>query len=157
MTIELKRGEFNRNPGNINFITDPKAAFKGQIGLELVMPGHSYTPRFGEYDTDHNGIRALAYLLCTYRRKYGVTSIGGIIAHWAPSSDHNNTLAYIDAVEKSTLIDKAEPINAFDPNISFLLSRAIIHQEQGRVIYSDDTIMMSCKDAIASQPGGFQS
>jgi hypothetical protein len=154
MTDDLKRGEFNNNPGNINFISDHKAAFKGQVGIELVMPGHSYTPRFGRYDTAHNGMRALAYELCAYRRRYGVSSIGGIIAHWAPSADHNNTLAYIDAVERRTLIDKSQQLDVYDPHISFLLTGAIIHQEQGRCIYSDDEIMLACTDAIASQPSG---
>lgn len=155
--MELKRGELNNNPGNINFLPDPRTAFKGQLGLEIVPPGHSYTPRFGRYDTAHNGMRALAYELCAYRRRYGVSSIGGIIAHWAPSADHNNTLAYIDAVEKRTLIDKAQQIDVFDPHISFLLTNAIIFQEEGRCIYSDDEIMLACTDAISAQPSSVAS
>lgn len=152
--MNLNRGEFNRNPGNLAYIADPAHAFRGQIGIEIVRPGHDYTPRFGRYDTAEHGIRAASYQLILYKREYGANTIRKIVGHWAPNSDGNNDNAYIDAMEKFSGFAADDIVDLMDTHTNFAIVKGVIQVEEGRCIYTDDMIMMSCKDAIASQPKG---
>lgn len=88
---KVTRGVRNNNPGNIDY--NPANKWVGQLGIE-----QGKNPRFALFDTPENGIRALGKLLQTYRTKYGLKTVGGIISRWAPGVE-NDTAAYVRAVE----------------------------------------------------------
>ena len=46
------------------------------------------------------GFRAMAKLLLTYRKKYGLHSIDAVIARWAPPGE-NPTANYVEFVKKN--------------------------------------------------------
>ncbi len=87
MTVAISRAERNRNPGNIR---RSGVRYRGER-----RP--SRDPEFKEFESDSWGYRAMFVLLDTYRRRYGITTLRGIIARWAPPSE-NDTAAYLDFV-----------------------------------------------------------
>lgn len=143
------RGERNNNPGNI--VYDPHTDWQGQLGIERLTPEEiaaGETPRFARFDAPAHGIRAIAKVLRSYFEKDGVTTLRAAIERWAPTTE-NNTDAYVAAVASECGIDPDEPFNeGHGPDTGDFaeLVRAIIHHENGRVIYSTDTIA----DAVAA-------
>jgi hypothetical protein len=87
------RGIRNRNPGNIDWIANPAKRWRGMVRRETKAEGG----RFGVFDTDANGVRAIGQELLLDERR-GVRTLEGLISSWAPSSE-NNTKAYIAALE----------------------------------------------------------
>jgi len=85
LNISQPRGIRNNNPGNIEANAIKWQGATGNDG------------RFVVFDTPENGIRALARILKTYRDKYGLETVRGIVSRWAPPSE-NNTGAYIGSV-----------------------------------------------------------
>ena len=61
-------------------------------------------PDFKEFETLAWGYRAIFVLLDTYRVRYGLDTIRGMISRWAPPSE-NHTGLYIRAVAADTGID----------------------------------------------------
>lgn len=80
------RGLRNNNPGNIR---------KGENWQGLAA--QQLDPEFCTFETMAWGIRALVVLLRTYRFKYGLTTVKGIVNRWAPPTE-NDTGAYVNAV-----------------------------------------------------------
>ena len=77
------RGFRNNNPGNI------------EIGEQWDgLSSHQKDKRFATFKSEEYGIRAIGKILDTYRYKYGVTSVSGILNRWAPSRE-NSTDKYI--------------------------------------------------------------
>jgi hypothetical protein len=142
----LTRGERSNNPTNLNFMAH--APWRGQEGLEIVPLGMSYKPRFGRYDSSHNGIRAGAKQLLAYQQRDALRTIRQMIDRWAPPSDHNQTSAYVLAVCNACQAgpDDNYPIAALS-KLQALVT-AIIRQENGRVLYEDDEIRDACRDAL---------
>lgn len=140
------RGERNNNPSNLNFM--PDAPWRGQVGIELVPKGMSFRPRFGRYDTDHNGIRAAAKQLLAYQQRDGLRSIRQMINRWAPPADHNATDAYVGAVCNYCNVgpDDDYAISALSKLESIVF--AVIRQENGRVLYDAALITAACRDAL---------
>lgn len=139
------RGERANNPGNLNYM--PHAPWRGQVGLEIVPPGMSYKPRFGRYDTDHNGLRALAKQLLAYYMRDGRRSVRAMINRYAPNSE-NLTDTYVGAVCNycGVLPDDDYPIVTLSRLTSIVF--AIIRQENGRVLYDAHLINAACWDAL---------
>ena len=147
----LTRGEFSNNPGNINYSIT--SAFLGQLGIEIVPFGKSYAPRFARFDCAHNGIRAIAKTLLTYINRDGANTLRKIINRWAPHEE-NNVIQYIYDVAKASGIEPDSVVVPNEDNL-IMLTKAIIHHENGRVIYSDETITLAVKDALTpSNPYG---
>ena len=140
------RGERSNNPTNLNYL--PNSPWRGQIGLEIVPPGKSYKPRFGRYDTAHNGIRAGGKQLLAYQQRDALRTIRQMINRWAPPADMNDTSAYVKAVCNACQAgpDDYYPISALS-KLQALVT-AIIRQENGRVIYDADEIRDACRDAL---------
>jgi hypothetical protein len=85
------RGLRNNSPGNIedgNFARSQP----GYAGPEP-PPG-----RFATFADMRHGLAALMSLLLVYRMQHGLTTVRGIINRWAPSTDGNDTSAYVQAV-----------------------------------------------------------
>ena len=96
------RGITNNNPLNIeaNGID-----WQGLVGSD---------GRFAKFDTAFNGIRAAARILKTYRDKYGLNTVRGIVSRWAPPSDNNPTESYIDFVAKNAGVTATQTLGAAD-------------------------------------------
>jgi hypothetical protein len=124
----LTRGERNHNPGNIR---------KGQAwqGLALEQPDSA----FNTFIDPIWGIRALAKTLLTYQRTHGLATLSQIISRWAPPTE-NNTGAYVGAVAVQIGAEPNQPLNLSDPYTLTALTTAIIHHENGRVVYDPATI-----------------
>lgn len=69
---------------------------------------------FVQFKSMDMGLRAAFKTLKTYRDKYHLTSIAGIIRRWAPPEDGNNTEAYIKAVEQRSGINRFAVLKGID-------------------------------------------
>lgn len=112
------RGLKNNNPGNIRKNSDT-------FFNEIIPSGD---PAFKQFKTMEAGIRAIFVILNTYKSKYGINTIGGIINRWSPRSDGNNTDLYITNVEKWTGINRQKALTENDYK---KVVKAIIKQETG--------------------------
>ena len=70
----MSRGMSNCNPGNIR---RSRTRYKGEV-----RP--SRDPEFKQFASLEWGYRAIFVLLHTYRVRYGLGSLDGMIARWAP-------------------------------------------------------------------------
>jgi hypothetical protein len=134
---EATRGERNNNPGNIE-----RNATKW-VGM---AEDQSRDFRFVIFTDPKYGIRAIAKIMKSYGHLYDCDTISEIINKWAPSVE-NDTKAYIDAVVRSIpgILTSNTKINVDDLRVLVPLVKAIIHHENGRVIYSDDVIFEGVK------------
>ena len=131
------RGERNFNPGNIRRTSAP---WKGKvIGLDN---------EFETFDCAENGIRALGKILLTYQRKYGLYTVGQIISRWAPPAE-NDTISYVHAVAREMGVEHDARLDPESNETLQRLVRAIIHHENGRVIYVDAQIIEGVERALA--------
>lgn len=118
------RGIRNHNPGNIEDIGTP---WRGRLGND---------GRFIIFDSPVNGIRAIARILTTYRSKYNLNTIEGIINRWAPPHE-NDTTAYIAHAEKALNTPRNMPLSTVQHAD---LIKVIILHENGQQPYSDEVI-----------------
>lgn len=123
----MTRGERNNNPGNIR---------KSDIVWKGEEQGDDKA--FEVFDTPEDGIRALAKLLNHYYYKDNIKTVAGIITKYAPANE-NDTKAYTVAVCADMGV-MADQILNFNRSTLVSLVRAIIHHENGRVIYTDKQI-----------------
>ena len=115
------RGIRNNNPGNIDF--NSRVNWIGQLGDD---------GRFIVFDTPQHGIRAIARILKTYRTKYDINSINGIISRWAPPVE-NDTQSYVNSVSKRVGLLPNAPVD--DLHIPDIID-AIIYHENGQQPYT---------------------
>ena len=85
---------------------------------------------FVQFKSRVYGYRAAFVLIRNYIKK-GKDTIGKIIARWAPSSDGNNTQAYINYVSKSTGIDASRVLRWEDKDDLVEIVRSMAHMESG--------------------------
>lgn len=101
------------NPGNIR---NSSIKFLGETSKP--------TDTFKSFIDISHGIRAMISLLNTYRSKYNLNTIEGIISRWAPPTDNNDTDAYINYVAKDSGIKPTSIISKpFLPFIVKAMSR----------------------------------
>ncbi len=94
------RGIRNNNPLNIRHSRDKW----------LGMAPKQTDKAFVQFTARKYGYRAAFVLIRNYIRKYQANTIGKIIARWAPSSDGNNTQAYISFVSRTSGIAADKPL-----------------------------------------------
>ncbi len=116
----MARGLDNRNPGNIR---RSKVRYRGEV-----QP--SRDPDFKEFESLAWGYRAIFVLLDTYRIRYGLDTIRGMISRWAPPSE-NHTDIYIRAVAADTGLEPDERLDTRDPATMIPLAAAISRVENG--------------------------
>lgn len=121
------RGLRNNNPGNIRY---DGTAWDGMDSPPQDDLG------FVRFVTPEYGIRALAKVLQSYKNKYGLNTVQGIISRWAPPSE-NNTTAYISDVAGELGVTPNQPLD--DTHLPGLIS-AIIKHENGLDPYAANTI-----------------
>lgn len=123
-------GERNNNPGNIR----PGSPWQGMTGTAKC----GSSGEFVVFSSPVYGIRAIGKdLLTKYSR--GLDTVRKIINVYAPPSE-NLTGSYISAVAKALGVGPDSPLNLTEPHTLIGFVRAIIQHENGRVIYSDQTI-----------------
>lgn len=120
--LATPRGIRNHNPGNIEWIENARARWRGMIAAD---------GRYGIFDTTANGIRAIGGELRASFKK-GQYTVRQIINEWAPPIE-NNTSAYVDAVAREINVAPDQPIGpAWVP----ALAAAIIRHENGQQPYA---------------------
>ena len=132
MADNRPRGIRNHNPGNI----EKGTAWNG-------MADSQPDPRYITFVTPQYGIRAMARILRTYRERYKLTTIEGIISRWAPPSE-NPTDKYIKFVADRVGVAAGVVLPATDEIIARLIA-AIIRFENGLQPYDDETILEGIK------------
>jgi hypothetical protein len=115
----MSRGLENNNPGNL---------IKGDT-LFLGEKPESTDERFRQFETLEYGYRALLKNLISYINK-GYDTISKIINRWAPASE-NQTIAYINNVEKWTGIYRDTSLSVNDKTSLIKLAGAISLMENG--------------------------
>ena len=120
MAYQLARGLRNNNPGNIR--KAPGVTWLGQAAEQT-------DPAFVVFSSPEYGIRALARVLRTYGRSYGLTTVRGIIARWAPPAE-NDTAAYQAAVARALGVGLDTPLELAGEQLEELVA-AIIRHENG--------------------------
>lgn len=123
----MSRGLENRNPGNIRRVP---VRYKGEV-----RP--SRDPHFKEFESLAWGYRAIFVLLDTYRTRYGIDTLRGMISRWAPPSE-NRTEAYIRAVSADTGIGPDEALETLDPATMVPVAAAISRVENGTAADPDE-------------------
>ncbi|WP_404402991.1 virion protein [Idiomarina seosinensis] len=116
------RGLRNNNPGNLR----GSDAFKwqGEMGRD--------NKDFVVFDTPENGLRALARILQTYRNRYGLNTIEGVLSRYAPPSE-NNTESYIKHAVRAMGLSRHTPLTGQDyPR----LMAVIVAHENGQQPFS---------------------
>lgn len=116
----MARGLDNCNPGNIR---QSKVRYRGEV-----RP--SRDPAFKEFESLAWGYRAIFVLLDTYRIRYGLDTLRGMISRWAPPSE-NHTDAYIRAVAADTGLDSDERLDTRDARTMIPVAAAISRVENG--------------------------
>ncbi|QBF81268.1 hypothetical protein EXU30_00090 [Shewanella maritima] len=129
----VPRGIGNNNPLNIEANS---IEWRGKIGSD---------GRFIVFDTVHNGIRAAARILKTYRDKYRLNTVAGVVNRWAPPIE-NPTDKYIAFVANKAGVTVNQVLSADDyPNVI----AAMIHFENGYNPYEQSTIQAATADGMA--------
>lgn len=116
----MARGLDNRNPGNIR---RAKVRYRGEV-----RP--SRDPDFKQFESMAWGYRAIFVLLDTYRIRYGLSTLRGMISRWAPPSE-NHTDLYIRAVADQTRLDPDRRLDTRDSQTMIPLAAAISRVENG--------------------------
>ena len=150
-----ERGLRNNNPMNM---------IKGIEWQGLALPSEM-TPRqraegkFAVFVAPEWGIRAGVRNLHTYREKYGLVTVRGIISRWAPEEDDNDVEAYVQAVSEGMSVDPDQKLDTTDPVTLAGLVRGIIQHENGKQPYTAALIdraieMAGGPTAVVPAPGG---
>ncbi|MCV6589738.1 MAG: hypothetical protein OIF57_11980 [Marinobacterium sp.] len=94
-------------------------------------------PRFIVFSAPEYGVRAIARIIKTYERKYGINTVRGLVNRWAPPSE-NNSDAYAQHVAQLLGVNPDMQLTLTDH--LQLIVKAIIHHENGQQPYSDEVI-----------------
>lgn len=117
----LPRGIRNNNPGNIRY----------HIGTNWQGLAEKQTDKeFCQFASPQWGIRAIARTMFTYRDKYGLNSIKGIINRYAPPVE-NNTDGYIKRVCRILGVKPDEKLELTNEVLTQLI-KAIIAVENNK-------------------------
>lgn len=136
MTTRLPRGIRNNNPGNIRLVSGMR--WLGQVPAEKQTD-----PVFVQFEDIFYGVRAICRLLRTYRDRYGIDTVAGIIERWAPPGE-NDSRRYASYVATQVRAAPDAPIDLSDPHVVRDLVRAICVYECGHVVHryvSEDMIL----------------
>lgn len=117
----MPRGIANNNPLNIR---ENEQSDFDWVGEQV----NDVDPSFEEFTSAFYGIRAAARTLKTYRDKYGLNTVAGVVSRWAPPSDNNPTQKYIEFVASKSGVTPNQVLNVSNyPKVV----AAMIHFENG--------------------------
>ena len=116
----MSRGIDNCNPGNIR---RSRVCYRGER--------HPSTDAaFKQFESMAWGYRAMFILLDTYRVRYGLDTLRGMISRYAPPSE-NHTEAYIAAIVEWTGLTPDEPIDTRSRRVMVPIVMAMSRIENG--------------------------
>lgn len=116
------RGFRNNNPLNIE---------KGQNFVGEVASASE--PRFAVFSAPEYGYRAACRIIDNYKRLHGIGTIQGIIARWAPPTDDNPTIKYIEYVAQKVGVPSSAPVALSDEKTMIALLDAMTRFENGPI------------------------
>lgn len=102
------------------------------------------------FDSDFHGLRACALDLHTKWSRDGLKTIEAIVRVYAPAADHNDVVAYEQALSDALGIDKAAPLDLSIANILAQLVRAVVMHENGQVPYGAAEFLGAAQAALSS-------
>ncbi|MDR2886334.1 MAG: structural protein P5 [Rikenellaceae bacterium] len=123
-SVPTSRGLRNNNPGNIRLGAD---TWRGEV-----TP--SDDPVFRRFASMAWGYRAMFMVLDTYRRRYGLRTVSGLIGRWAPPSE-NDTGAYAALVADRA---RAGQVDFADAAMMQRIAAAMSLVENGREAVAED-------------------
>lgn len=132
------RGIRNANPGNID-----RTAERWQ-GM---APDQSSDKRFVVFTAPLWGLRALAKVLLSYQRKYGLRTPAAIIGRWAPPVE-NDTGAYAHQVAKALGVGVDDQIDLTKSATLERILPAIVQHENGQQPYPATLIAEAVRLAL---------
>lgn len=132
-----KLGERNNNPLNLEGRNIP---WHGLLGCD--PKGYCI------FATVELGLRAGARDLHTKWAKDGLRTFAAIVPKFAPAADHNDVAAYVADLVSRTGIGADEPLDLDSAAELASVVKAFICHENGRCIYSDETIIDACRIAL---------
>ncbi len=107
----------------------------------------SSDPRFVVFSAPIWGLRALAKVLLSYQRKYGLNTPAKIIGRWAPPSE-NDTGSYARQVARALGVGVDDVVDLQDANLLARIVSAIVGHENGQQPYPDDLIEQAVRLAL---------
>lgn len=116
--VSTIRGIRNNNPGNIKY--NAANQWQGQTGQD--------SAGFATFDTEANGVRAIAVLLKNYSSHYGLHTVDGLIRRWSETDQD----AYVANVSAALGVSSYDSIDITDPATLTTVVDAIIAQEDSR-------------------------
>ncbi len=134
----LPRGLRNFNPGNID-----RTAERWQ-GMSA---DQSSDKRFVVFTAPVWGLRALAKVLLSYQRKYGLRTPAAIIGRWAPPVE-NDTGAYARQVAKALGVGVDDQIDLTKAATLERILPAIVQHENGQQPYPATLIAEAVRLAL---------
>lgn len=124
------RGFRNNNPLNIK----EGQTWQGESPVNV-------DATFEEFTAPEYGFRAAARILDTYKRKYGIATIQGVIARWAPSEE-NPTGQYITYVAGQMKVAPSTPLDLSRADVMADLLTAMTRFENSRLFpYTRETLL----------------
>jgi hypothetical protein len=130
-TRSLPRGLRNHNPGNIE---------RTETNWAGMATDQSGDQRFVVFRAPEWGLRAIARIVHTYRRRYGLDTVAGIIGRWAPPKE-NDTESYIAQVAKALGVAADQRLDLSREDVMADLVEAIVQHENGQQPYSREMIL----------------
>lgn len=127
------RGLRNNNPGNID---RTEVAWQGE---DRSQRAREREHRFCVFNSPQAGFRALAKTILTYRGKYQLRTVRGIINRWAPPVE-NDTSAYVMQVSAALGVKPDDVINVRERSVMFGIAKAIAKHENGGDYWDDQVI-----------------
>jgi hypothetical protein len=116
--VSTIRGIRNNNPGNIKY--NVANDWQGQTGQD--------SGGFATFDTEANGIRAIAVILKNYSSHYGLNTVDGLIRRWSATDQD----AYVANVSAALGVSPYDSIDITDTATLTTVVDAIIAQEDSR-------------------------
>ncbi|MDT0140843.1 structural protein P5 [Acidovorax sp. PRC11] len=132
------RGIRNHNPGNIDRTSE---RWQGMAADQ------NSDPRFVVFTAPVWGLRALAKVLLSYQRKYGLNTPAKIIGRWAPPAE-NDTGAYARQVARALGVGVDDVVDLQDPGVLARIVPAIVQHENGQQPYPADLIDQAVRLAL---------
>lgn len=124
----MPRGFRNNNPGNIRVGTSD---WRGLADPVDQMPFQAWEKNFCVFREPEWGLRALAYLLKSYKHKYHLDTPRKIISRWAPAADNNDVDSYAQKIAYALGITQDSTVDVDDETSLKTMMRAIARHENG--------------------------
>lgn len=125
----------NNNPGNLR--PSNRYKWQGEIGENK---------GFVVFDTELNGLRAMARNLKNQQRLHGLNTIASVITKYAPESE-NNTAGYIAFVARESGFQANETLDLENDMQLIKIQRAMIKMENGVQPYSSEYLLSASRMA----------